>query len=51
MRINSLLPEDELFDAYNLGRLLFAARILPYINKEKELNTTATNAFYAVTGD
>ena len=51
VRINSLLPEDELFDAYNLGRLLFAARILPYINMEKELNTTATNAFYAVTGD
>lgn len=46
VRINSLLPEDELFDAYNLGRLLFAARLLPHINKEEGLNTTATNDFY-----
>ena len=46
VRISSFLPEDELFDAYNLGRLLFAARVLPYINKEKSLNTTATNPYF-----
>ena len=46
VRISSFFPDDELFDAYNLGRLLFAARVLPYINKEEGLNTTATNAFY-----
>lgn len=49
VRISSLLPDDELFDAYNLGRLLFAARVLPYINKEEGLNTTATNPFYSNT--
>ena len=46
VRINSFDPEDELYDAYNLGRLLFAARVLPYINKQPSLNTTATNPFY-----
>ena len=37
---------DELFDEYNLGRLLFATRVLPYINKEASLNTTETNPYY-----
>ncbi|MBR2169440.1 MAG: C40 family peptidase [Alistipes sp.] len=46
VRINSFDPEDELFDSYNLGRLLFAARVLPYIGKQPSLNTTATNPFY-----
>ena len=36
----------KVYDAYNLGRLLFAARVLPYINKQPSLNTTATNPFY-----
>lgn len=39
-------PADELFDEYNLGRLLFATRVLPYIDKEESLNTTATNPYY-----
>lgn len=51
VRISSFLPDDELFDAYNLGRLLFAARVLPYINKEEGLNTTATNPFYSAIND
>ncbi|MGN0256861.1 MAG: NlpC/P60 family protein [Bacteroides sp.] len=51
VRISSFLPNDELFDAYNLGRLLFATRVLPYINKEEGLNTTATNLFYTVLND
>lgn len=46
VRINSFDPSDELFDEYNLGRLLFAARILPYVNKQANLNTTATNPYY-----
>ena len=46
VRVSSFDPQDELFDAYNLGRLLFAVRVLPYINKEKELNTTLTNEYY-----
>ena len=46
VRINSFDAENELFDSYNLGRLLFAARVLPYIDKQPTLNTTATNPFY-----
>ena len=46
VRINSFDPTDPLFDAYNLGRLLFAARLLPYIDKQPALNTTLTNSFY-----
>ena len=46
VRVNSFSPDDELFDEYNLGRLLFATRVLPYINKEKGMNTTNKNPFY-----
>lgn len=46
VRISSFNPDDELFDEYNLSRLLFATRVLPYINKEKSINTTATNGYY-----
>lgn len=46
VRISSFDKDDELFDSYNLGRLLFAARVLPYIDKEPQLNTTATNPYY-----
>lgn len=46
VRISSFDKEDPLFDSYNLGRLLFAARVLPYIDKEPSLNTTATNPYY-----
>lgn len=46
VRIGSFDPQDELFDGYNLGRLLFATRVLPYINKEKGLETTDENEFY-----
>lgn len=47
VRISSFDPGDELFDEYNLGRLLFAARVLPFVNKEAGLNTTETNPFYS----
>lgn len=44
----SFNPADtELYDEYNLGRLLFAVRVLPFINKEDELNTTDKNPFYS----
>lgn len=46
VHVSSFDPNDELFDEYNLGRLLFATRILPYINKEKSLETTKENDFY-----
>lgn len=46
VRISSFDPSDELFDEFNLGRLLFASRVIPYINKEEPLNTTATNPYY-----
>ncbi len=46
VHVSSFDPADELFDEYNLGRLLFSARVIPYINKEASLNTTATNPYY-----
>ncbi|WP_274950484.1 NlpC/P60 family protein [Bacteroides cutis] len=46
VHISSFDPADELFDGYNLNRLLFATRVLPFINKEVELNTTDTNEYY-----
>ena len=48
VHISSFDLADELFDEYNLGRLLFATRVLPYINKEASLNTTKTNPFYSM---
>lgn len=46
VHISSFDPADKYFDSYNLNRLLFAVRVLPYINKEKSLNTTETNPYY-----
>lgn len=46
IHVSSLDPQDEAFDTFNLNRLLYAVRVLPYINKEKGLNTTATNPYY-----
>lgn len=46
VHISSFDPGDNLFDEYNLNRLLFAVRILPYIGKEPALNTTAINPYY-----
>jgi cell wall-associated NlpC family hydrolase/SH3-like domain-containing protein len=44
--IASMDPESPIYDAYNTGRLLFASRILPWINRQEGLTTTATNPFY-----
>lgn len=46
VHVSSFDSADELFDEYNLGRLLFATRVLPYINKEASLNTTETSPYY-----
>ena len=46
VRISSFAQTDSCYDEFNLKRLLFAVRVLPYINKEKGLNTTATNPYY-----
>lgn len=46
---SSFLPEDENYDAYDLKRLLWAQRVLPYINKEEGLTTTDRHPFYSAT--
>ncbi|WP_455587846.1 C40 family peptidase [Bacteroides sp.] len=46
VHISSFSPEDKEYDVFNTERLLYAVRFLPYINKEKELNTTLTNPYY-----
>lgn len=46
VRTGSLDARDELFDSYNLSRLLFAARILPYIDMRPQLCTTPNNPYY-----
>ena len=46
VHVSSFDPADELFDEFNLNRLLFATRILPYINKMPLLETTETNEAY-----
>lgn len=46
VRIASLDPYDSDFDAYDYNRLLWAQRILPYINKVPDLFTTDNCDFY-----
>lgn len=46
---SSFRPEDEDYDAYDLKRLLWAQRVLPYINKEDGLLTTDRHPFYSAT--
>ena len=40
------MPTDTDYDAYNLGRLLWAQRVLPFINRQPNLMTTDNNPFY-----
>lgn len=44
--VASLDPASPIYDAYNTGRLLFASRILPWIDRQEGLYTTATHPFY-----
>lgn len=46
VHVSSFDPADGEYDEYNLNRLLYAVRVLPYINKEAALNTTETNPYY-----
>ena len=47
VKVGSMDPSAPDYDAYNTGRYLFGARILPYIDRQEGLNTTLTNPFYA----
>lgn len=51
VHISSFDPTDALFDEFNLGRLLFATRVIPLVNREASLNTTATNLLYKNSGN
>ena len=46
VHISSFNPEDKEYDEYDRNRLLWAQRVLTYINQEKEINTTDRNEFY-----
>lgn len=46
VHVNSFDPQDPLYNEYERHRLLFASRVLPYINKEDGLTTTDHNSFY-----
>lgn len=46
VRINSFDPADALYDEFNLGRLLFATRILDRLGEIPEITTTQTNSYY-----
>ena len=42
----SLVPSDPDYDESDHKRLLYASRILPFIDRQEGLNTTRTNPFY-----
>ena len=46
VHISSMNPADKNYDEFNTKRLHFAVRFLPYINKEKGMNTTDNNPYY-----
>ncbi len=46
VHIGSFDTNDSLYDSYNTQRLLYANRILPFVNVHKDINTTRTNSFY-----
>ncbi len=46
VHVSSFDPTADEYDEYDLNRLLFASRFLPYINKEIGLSTTDKNEFY-----
>ena len=46
VHISSMNSVDKNYDEFNTKRLLFAVRFLPYINKEKGMNTTDNNPYY-----
>ena len=46
VHVSNMNPSDQNYDEFNTKRLLFAVRFLPYVNKEKGMNTTNKNPFY-----
>lgn len=46
VHVSSFNPDDSNYDEFDTKRLLFAVRFLPYINKEKGMNTTDRNPYY-----
>lgn len=46
VHVSSFMPDDPLYDEADTKRLMYASRILPYINEMEGLTTTATNQFY-----
>ena len=46
IKVGSFDPESPIYDAYNTGRMLYASRILPYVDQEEGINTTLTNPYY-----
>ncbi len=46
VHVGSFDESDPLFDRYERNRLLFASRILPYINKREKLFTTDKSPYY-----
>ena len=47
VKVGSFDPESPVYDAFNTGRMLYASRILPYIDQEEGLNTSLSNPYYA----
>ena len=46
VHVSSFSPDDPEYDEYDLNRLLWAQRVLPYVNKIPELTTNDRNEFY-----
>ena len=46
VKVGSFDPESPVYDEFNTGRMLYASRILPFIDKQEGLNTTLTNPYY-----
>jgi uncharacterized protein YgiM (DUF1202 family) len=46
VHVSSFLPGDSCYDDFNTRRLLYGGRVLPYINKVKEITTTDNNTYY-----
>ena len=46
VHVSSFDPSDPAFDEFNLGRLLFATRVLPYVDRMEGIETTEENALY-----
>ena len=46
VHVSSMNPADQNYDEFHPKRFHFAVRFLPYINKEKGMNTTNKNPFY-----